>query len=104
MNLSPLLIPALFIFSPPRPNPDGTFWVRGLMAVLMSWWMTLVFRLQFSLPAIKKIARENGAPTYDGIGMNAAVIVMGWVPPFFVTAVMATILHAMLQKGRSDNQ
>ncbi|PHQ31592.1 hypothetical protein CEE69_30405 [Rhodopirellula bahusiensis] len=91
MTASWTVIPAAFVFTPPKRNATRNWPLRLSLATLTSWHATLVFRMQFNLPATRELARERGDLMYDGVGMNAALLVTGWIPPLIVTAVLIAV-------------
>lgn len=95
-TVSVLLIPALFIFVPPKRPGRRSYGLRIAGAVLLSWWAQIVFRMQFSLPALLERASQEDDYRYDGIGMNAAILAMGWLPPLLVTLLMVGIMQSIL--------
>ena len=93
MAASLFVIPAVFIFTPATHPHKRSFGRRMPLAVLASWFATVEFRMQFSLPALRELARQREDSMYDGVGMNAALFVMGWLPPLIVTLLMVAILQ-----------
>ena len=85
------VIPAMFVLMPAKGNATRSWPLRLFLATVIAWYATLVFRMQFDLPATRELARERGDHTYDGVGMNAAVLVTGWIPPLIVTAVLIAV-------------
>ena len=97
------VIPAMFVFTPAKRNTTRNWLLRILLATVMSWYATLVFRMQFDLPAARELARERGDHTYDGVGMNAAILVAGWIPPLIVTVVLIAVYSGLtLRRGGTD--
>ncbi|MDV6030218.1 MAG: hypothetical protein F9B45_08940 [Phycisphaera sp. RhM] len=91
MIVSWTVIPAMFVFTSATRNTKRNWLFRLFLATAISWYATLVFRLQFDLPATRELARERGDHAYDGVGMNAAILVAGWIPPLIVTAVLIAV-------------
>ncbi|WP_345689526.1 hypothetical protein [Novipirellula caenicola] len=100
MTASLFVIPALFIFTPARPPKQRCFAFRIPVAVFTSWFATLEFRMQFNLPALRELASQRGDDMYDGVGMNAALLLMGWFPPLIVTLLMVVVLQFVLAVRR----
>jgi hypothetical protein len=97
------VIPAMFVFTPAKRNATRNWLLRVLLATVISWYATFVFRMQFDLPAARELARERGDHTYDGVGMNAAMLVSGWIPPLIVTVVLIAVYSALtLRPGGTD--
>ncbi|MFG0253718.1 MAG: hypothetical protein ACF787_01255 [Rhodopirellula sp. JB053] len=87
MTASWTVIPAAFVFTPAKRN-----WpLRLFLATVVSWYEMLLFRMQYDLPATRELARERGDHMHDCVGMNAAVLVTGWIPPLIVTAVLIVV-------------
>ncbi|MGB7323331.1 MAG: hypothetical protein WBD31_00565 [Rubripirellula sp.] len=96
MTASLFVIPALFVFAPSR-SPSGRRWsVRILLAVLTSWFATMQFRMQFNLPALREIAYQRDDHMYDGVGLNAALLMMGWIPPLVVTIILVAVARLFI--------
>ncbi|QDV40692.1 hypothetical protein Enr13x_05270 [Stieleria neptunia] len=74
--------------------------LRIPLAVVVSWFATLEFRMQFNLPALRELASQRDDDMYDGVGLNAALLVMGWLPPLIVTLVMVVVLQLVLAMMR----
>jgi hypothetical protein len=99
MNLTCLVVPALFVLYPATHSARRRLGVRVVTAVLAAWYLQLVFRMSLNLPALRTMARIED-PTYDGVGLNAALFVMGWVPPFIVSLVMVLLLQIWIWSRR----
>jgi hypothetical protein len=91
MTASWIVIPAAFVLTPAKLNATRNWLLRLILATAISWYATLAFRMQFDLPATRALARERGDYMYDGVGMNAALLVTGWIPPLVVTSVMIAV-------------
>lgn len=104
MIASLTVIPAMFVFTPAKQNMARNWLLRIFLATVVSWYATLVFRMQFDLPAARELARESGDHTYDGVGMNAAILVTGWIPPLIVTAFLIAVysVFTLLRVGTDD--
>jgi hypothetical protein len=94
MAASVLLIPALFVIIPATPPPTRSWGLRIPLAVFASWFASLEFRIHFSFPALRELARQRGDYMYDGMGMNLALLVLGWLPPLIVTIFMVAVLQS----------
>ena len=104
MTASWTVIPAAFVFAPPKRKATRNWTLRLFLATLFSWYATLVFRMQFNLPATRELARERGDYMYDGVGMNAALLVTGWIPPLVVTVVLIAVYSIFtLRSGVTDD-
>ena len=51
--------------------------------------------MHFSLPALCELARQADDHRYDGIGLNAAILVMGWLPALVATTIMFLLVPAV---------
>ncbi len=104
MTASWTALPAAFVFAPPKGNGARNWLLRIILATLISWYATLVFRMQFNLPATRELARERGDYMYDGVGMNAALLVTGWIPPLVVTIVLIGVCSIFTRRSNvADN-
>jgi hypothetical protein len=103
-GLSIFAVPALFVLYPATHSARRRFGLRVVTAVFTSWYLQLVFRFGLNLPALREIARIED-PTYDGIGTNAAILMMGWLPPLIVSLLsllLLFLLHSFIWwRGRS---
>jgi hypothetical protein len=61
---------------------------RWFLVVLSCWFTRLVHRAVFELPLYFTRARIEGDETYDGVGGNAILLVLGWIEP----SVIATLI------------
>ncbi|WP_146596701.1 hypothetical protein [Novipirellula galeiformis] len=53
---------------------------------------------------MRELAHERGDYMYDGVGMNAALLVTGWIPPLIVTVVLIGIYSMItLRSGVTDD-
>lgn len=93
------LVPAMFVFNPAKCLTHRSLAIRVPLAVLVSWWMILAFRIHFSLPALREMARQRNDYDYDGVGYNAALLVMGWILPLIVTVGMV-VGTVMVEQSR----
>ncbi|MCC9656736.1 hypothetical protein [Rhodopirellula halodulae] len=100
MTASLFVIPALFIFTPATPPHKRSLGLRIPLAILASWFATLEFRMQFNLPALRELARQRDDYMYDGVGMNAALLVMGWLLPLIATLLMVAMLQCAIHWRR----
>jgi len=91
MTASWTVIPAVFVLTPAKRNAMRNWPLRLFLATVISWYATLAFRMQFDLPATREVARESGDHTYDGVGLNAALLVTGWIPPLLVTILLIAV-------------
>ena len=94
MAVSMFLIPALFVFIPATPPHTRSWGLRIPLAVFASWFASLELRIHFSFPALRELARQNGDYMYDGMGINLALLVLGWLPPMIVTIFMVAVLQS----------
>ncbi|WP_147866610.1 hypothetical protein [Stieleria maiorica] len=103
MNASLFLIPAVFVFWPAK-SPSGPNWLaRIVLSSLTSWYATLQFRMQFNLPALREIAYQSGDYMYDGVGMNAALLATGWIPPLFLTIVLVALYSTFARRAKATH-
>ena len=95
-----IFVPGLFIFYPFKTRALHSPAIRTLLAVLISWFLILVFRMHFSLPALREMARLRN-DDFDGIGGNAALLVGGWILPAIITIIMVAVQESRLGYSRS---
>ena len=79
-------IPTL-IFTLPAQGERRNLTLRFFLNVFATWFGFILHRSEIGLPASYARAEANGNEMYDGVGMNVAILFMGWVP-----ALMSTIL------------
>lgn len=91
MNASWFLLPAIFVFAPAGPSSKRNWGARIVLSVLTSWYAVIQFRMSFNLPALRELAYRRDDYMYDGVGMNAALFIMGWIPPLVVTVIMVIV-------------
>jgi hypothetical protein len=91
---SMFLIPALFVIIPATQPHTRSWGLRIPLAVFASWFASLEFRIHFSFPALRELARQRGDYMYDGMGMNLALLVLGWLPPLIVTIFMVAVVQS----------
>ncbi len=96
------VVPGLFIFPPFKTRALHSLALRAFLAVLLSWFLTIAFRMHFSLPALRAMARLRNDNDYDGIGGNAAVFVGGWILPLIITVIMVIVEQSRLV-GRNSH-
>ena len=87
------ILPAAFVMVPAKRGAGRNWPLRLFLATVVSWYATLVFRMSFDLPATRALAHERGDYTYDGVGMNAALLVTGWIPPLIVALVTFALFN-----------
>ena len=97
--VSSFIVPALFIFASIKARALKSLALRAFLAVLVSWFLAIMFRGHFSLPAIRAMARLRNDYDYDGIGGNVVVLTGGWILPLFVT-----VIAVIVQQSRLSNQ
>jgi hypothetical protein len=53
--------------------------IRFIVGVLGTWFGLLLHREFIGLPVAMARARADGELMYDGVGTNAALLVLGWI-------------------------
>jgi|GEM_PF-1327902 len=86
-----VVVPGLLIFAPVKTLALRSLTLRALLAVMLSWFLIVEFRMFFSLPALREMARLRNDHDYDGVGGNAAVLVGGWILPSIITIIMVVV-------------
>ncbi|GAA5496917.1 hypothetical protein Rhal01_03105 [Rubritalea halochordaticola] len=66
---------------------------RYLLSVLVGWFAILVYNDQIWLPMRLASADRHGNMHYDGVGMNAVLLVFGWIVPVLIS--LPFFLHAL---------
>ncbi|QEF96862.1 hypothetical protein Mal15_08920 [Stieleria maiorica] len=59
--------------------------------------------MQFNLPALREIAYQSGDYMYDGVGMNAALLATGWIPPLFLTIVLVALYSTFARRAKATH-
>ena len=103
MNASLFLIPATFVFWPAKSPSVQNWLVRILLYSLTSWYAMLQFRMHFNLPALREIACQSGDFMYDGIGMNAALFLTGWIAPLFLTMTLVAVFSTFARGSQASH-
>ncbi len=65
-----------------------TLTARWILVVLFCWFIRLIHRWFFELPLYFTRARIEGDETYDGVGGNAVLLILGWLEPAFVSSLI----------------
>ena len=76
-------IPSILIGIPTllrrRKGGKRTIGAGILISVPVVWSVLVIYRESIELPVNYELARLNGNETYDGVGGNAALCLMGWL-------------------------
>ena len=95
MLASLFLFPAVIVFFPDKVATSFRGAGRIAIAVLISWFGQVEFRTALHGPAVSELARQRNDETYDDIGLNVALLFMGWLP-----SLLVTLFYAAIQIGR----
>ena len=92
---------------PPIPVTARLTWIRIILITAVVWFALIYFRISCSEPAtqiVMDIEKKN--PGYDGVGGNAALILMGWIVPFLesvtalcVAGIVRNLINAIQKKN-----
>ena len=96
------VIPTLFVLAPVKRNALRNWPLRLILATVISWYATFVFRMQFDLPATREFARERGDHTYDGVGIGIGGRIAPAPLPHHRTCGSATMPSADFQSAPSN--
>ena len=83
---------------PPIPVTAKWTWIRIILITAFVWFAWMTFRTTFNVPwnrIVMDIEKRN--PGYDGVGGNAALLLMGWAVPF-VECVTALCVAGIVRK------
>lgn len=95
MNLSLVMIPAIVFCLPGLSNKLPSINQRFALSVFATWFVLVEFRMHFNLPALRELVRQADDHRYDGVGLNAAILVMGWLPSLVATTIMFLLVPAV---------
>ena len=94
----------ILAFALPTQNKRRNLTLRFFLSVLATWLGFIIHREMIGRPASFARADANGNEMYDGVGMNAAILFMGWAPalmstvPVFLIYLGASFIHKRMKK------
>ena len=83
---------------PPIPITRTWTWIRVLVITAVVWIALINFRIAFNVPwnrIVMDIEKRN--PGYDGVGGNAALLLMGWIVPFIESVATLCVAGIVLK-------
>ena len=87
---------------PPIPTKWKWIWIRAAVITLVLWIVLMDFRIAYEVPWNRIVMDiEKRDPGYDGVGGNAALLLVGWIFPFvqcFVTLCVSRFI--LIRIGR----
>ena len=95
-------VPVLILVYPRIPRWPRSYGLRIAGAILAVWGLMLVHR-SISLPYLLAEADAAGNTTYDGVGYNAALVVIGWAFGL-VGCIPAMLIHSIIHHPRSPEE
>ena len=84
---------------PPIPIKWRWIWVRTIVITLVVWIVLMNFRIAYEVPwnrIVLDIEKRDWG--YDGVGGNAALLLIGWTFPFFQCLVTLCVARWILTK------
>lgn len=69
---------------PPVPKSWRWIGLRTLVITVLVWYVSIRYRIVFEVPWNPMVIHmQDPNSGYDGVGGNAALLLLGWIPPFF---------------------
>lgn len=95
-------IPAYVFYRRPKSG-DRDLGIRFIVGVLGTWFGLLLHRGFIGLPVAWARAQARGDLEYDGVGMNAALLVGGWIFGL-ISSTVALVTFLALRYVRQRQQ
>jgi len=77
------------VFFPRIKKPAG-IGKRMVIGVFGTWAALILHHELVAQPVAFALAKARGDIQYDGVGMNAVIYLVGWVPSVIATAIVAS--------------
>lgn len=82
---------------PPVPTSWRWIWIRTFVITVAVWLVLMDFRIAYEVPWNRTVLDiEKRDWDYDGVGGNAALLLLGWVFPFFEALITLCLTRFVL--------